>query len=93
MTSDRKNIGQLTIIKIAGAILGVTYSIIQVQYFGASREIEVYFAAVSVIYLVTSLAQSGQLTELFLTIFHKNLNKDGKVVAKTCLSVVHIIRF
>ena len=53
------------------SLLGLLYSIIQVHYFGASRTIEIYFAAQSLVYLVTSLTQSGQLAEVFLPEYHK----------------------
>ena len=57
-------------LKFIAALLGVGYSILQVRYFGASRTIEVYFAAQSLVYLVTSLTQSGQLAEIFLPEYH-----------------------
>ncbi len=58
-------------LKFIAALLGVAYSILQVRYFGASRTIEIFFAAQSLIYLVTSLTQSGQLAEIFLPEYHK----------------------
>ena len=58
-------------LKFISALLGVLYSILQVRYFGASRTIEIYFAAQSLVYLVTSLTQSGQLAEIFLPEYHK----------------------
>lgn len=88
MSSVRKSIGQLTLLKIGGAILGVIYSILQVRYFGVSREIELYFAASSVLYLITSLAQSGQLAELFLPVYHDKLRISGRQDADKCFSVV-----
>jgi len=65
-------------LKLITSLLGLGYSILQVRYFGASRTIEIYFAAQSLIYLVTSLTQSGQLAEIFLPEFHKlNAIKKG----------------
>ncbi|MCK0132265.1 hypothetical protein MWU59_12205 [Flavobacteriaceae bacterium F08102] len=65
-------------LKLLTAVLGLLYSILQVHYFGASRTIEIYFAAQSLVYLVSSLTQSGQLAEVFLPIFHKlNVIKKG----------------
>ncbi|MFT4800291.1 MAG: putative peptidoglycan lipid II flippase [Flavobacteriaceae bacterium] len=65
-------------LKLITSLLGLVYSILQVRYFGASRTIEVYFAAQSLIYLVTSLTQSGQLAEIFLPEYHKlNTIKKG----------------
>ncbi|MDY7394203.1 lipid II flippase MurJ [Aureibaculum sp. 2210JD6-5] len=65
-------------LKLVSSLLGLLYSIIQVHYFGASRTIEIYFAAQSLVYLVTSLTQSGQLAEVFLPEYHKlNTIKAG----------------
>ena len=58
-------------LKFIAAPLGLAYSILQVRYFGASRTIEIFFAAQSLVYLVTSLTQSGQLAEIFLPEYHK----------------------
>jgi putative peptidoglycan lipid II flippase len=66
-------------LKLITAILGVFYSILQVRLFGASREIEVYFGALSLAYLVTSLTQSGQLAEIFLPEYHKLKVKSNKI--------------
>ncbi|RPD91722.1 hypothetical protein EGM88_14375 [Aureibaculum marinum] len=65
-------------LKLIASLLGLAYSILQVKYFGASRTIEIYFAAQSLVYLVTSLTQSGQLAEIFLPEYHKlNTIKNG----------------
>ncbi len=65
-------------LKLLASLLGLFYSILQVHYFGASRTIEIYFAAQSLVYLVTSLTQSGQLAEVFLPEYHKLNNiKEG----------------
>jgi len=58
-------------LKLIASFLGIIYSVIQVRYFGASRTIEVYFAAQSLVYMVMSLTQSGQLAEVFLPEYHK----------------------
>jgi len=65
-------------LKLLTSLLGLGYSILQVRYFGASRTIEIFFAAQSLIYLVTSITQSGQLAEIFLPEYHKlNAIKSG----------------
>ena len=74
-------------LKFISSVLGVLSSIITVRLFGASRLIEVYFAAQSLVYLVTSLTQSGQLAEIFLPEYHKLKVKSGKL-AFIGLSVV-----
>ena len=82
-----KDILSLFSLKLITSVLGVLYSILQVRYFGASRTIEIYFAAQSLIYLVTSLTQSGQLAEIFLPEFHK-LNTIKKGLGFKGLSIV-----
>ncbi len=74
-------------LKFIASLFGLLYSILQVRYFGASRTIEVYFAAQSLIYLVTSLTQSGQLAEIFLPEYHK-LNTISRKLGFQGLNVV-----
>ncbi|AZQ44698.1 lipid II flippase MurJ [Nonlabens ponticola] len=57
--------------KFLSALLGIGYSILQVYYFGSSRSIEIFFAAQSLVYVITSLTQTGQLAEVFLPVYHK----------------------
>jgi len=73
-----KTLLKLFSLKLISSLLALTYSILQVQYFGTSRTIEIYFAAQSLVYLVTSLSQGGQLAEVFLPEYHKlNAIKNG----------------
>lgn len=65
-----KTLLKLFSLKFIASLLGLVYSIIQVRYFGASRSIEVFFAAQTMVYLVTSLTQSGKLAEIFLPVYH-----------------------
>lgn len=74
-------------LKLVTSFLGLLYSILQVRTFGASRTIEVYFAAQSIVYLITSLTQSGQLSEFFLPEYHK-LNKIKPKLGFTGLNIV-----
>ncbi|WP_026776864.1 murein biosynthesis integral membrane protein MurJ [Polaribacter sp. Hel_I_88] len=82
-----KTILKLFSLKLVTSILGVFYTVLQVRYFGASRIIEVYFAAQSLVYLVTSIVQSGQLSEVFLPEYHK-LNSITKGLGFKGLNVV-----
>jgi putative peptidoglycan lipid II flippase len=74
-------------LKLLASLLALAYSILQVRYFGTSRTIEIFFAAQSLIYLVTSLTQSGQLAEIFLPEFHK-LDKIKKGLGFKALNIV-----
>ena len=64
--SNKKAVRNLTIIKIISALIGVLYSVSQIHIFGADRIVEVFFAAQAVVYLIMSLTQSGQLSEILL---------------------------
>lgn len=66
-----KNLLNLFSLKLIASILGLVSSIITVRLFGASRVIEIYFVAQTLVYLVASLTQSGQLAEVFLPEFHR----------------------
>lgn len=82
-----KIIAKIFSFKLITSFLALAYSVIQVRYFGASRIIEIYFAAQSLIYLVTSMTQSGQLAEIFLPEFHK-LNSIKKGIGFDALNIV-----
>lgn len=64
--SGSKSIKRLTIINIAVSLLGICYSLMQASMYGVSREIEVFYAASTLVYVVMSLSQTGQLGEIFL---------------------------
>ncbi len=82
-----KVILKLFSLKLIGSILAVLYSILQVRYFGATRGIEIYFAAQSLVYLVSSLSQGGQLAEIFLPEY-LNLNQIRSNLGFSALNVV-----
>lgn len=82
--SEKKSIGAMTILNIVGAVIGVINSIVVVQYFGVSREIEVYFAAIGMQMTITGLMQTGQLAEAFLPAYmtiREDRNKDDAFAA------------
>ena len=83
-----RSLGNLTVLKLIGAVLGILYSIIQVRYFGTDRIIEVFFAAQTVVYLVTSLTQSGQLAEVYLPIYLRLKEESGLAVASSSFSSI-----
>lgn len=88
MNRSVRIISGLTGLKILGAIAGILYSVIQVKYFGTDRVIEIYFAAQSVIYLLQSLTQSGQLAEIFLPIYLKLKKEHDPQTAHRAYSVI-----
>ena len=87
MGSNLKAIGWLTGLKVAGAVAGLLYAVLRVRYFGAARDIEVFFAAQSIVYLVSSLTQSGQLSEVFLPVYVQLREQVSRRAAQAALSV------
>lgn len=83
-----KKIVSLSGLRMVYAIFGLAYSILQVRIFGTSREVEVFFVANTVTYMVISLTQSGQLTEFFLPIYLSIKVKHGKAAAHRAFSVL-----
>ncbi|MCG8326134.1 MAG: hypothetical protein MI974_00555 [Chitinophagales bacterium] len=83
-----RSIGILTLIKIVSAFLSIVYSIIQVNLFGTSKDIETYFAATAVLMIIFSLSQSGVLAEIFLPKYHQLKEEYGQEVATQAFSVV-----
>ena len=88
MNGEARTIGVLTLLKIAGALAAILYSVFQVRYFGTDREIEVFFAAQAVLYMVVSLSQSGQLAEVFLTEYIGLRERFDVTTAHRALSVL-----
>ncbi|MGH2648430.1 MAG: murein biosynthesis integral membrane protein MurJ, partial [Ginsengibacter sp.] len=83
-----KKIFGLSGLRIVYAVLGLAYSILQVRIFGTSRLVEVFFVANSVVYLVTSLTQSGKLSEFFLPVYMGIKTNHGKEAAHRAFSVL-----
>ena len=83
-----KKVFGLSGLRIVYSILGLTYSVLQVRIFGTSRAVEVFFVANAVTYLVTSLTQSGQLSEFFLPVYLSIKAKEGKKAAYRAFSVL-----
>lgn len=83
-----KKIAGLSGLRVIYAVFGLAYSIIQVRLFGTSRLVEIFFVANTVASLVTSLTQSGQLSEFFLPIYLSLRVNQGKDVAHRAFSVL-----
>jgi putative peptidoglycan lipid II flippase len=88
MSKSIKIVGGLTALKLAGAIVGICYMILQVRYFGTAHEVEIFFAAQSVVYVIISLTQSGQLTEVYLPEYLKLKNNYSHEAAYRSYSVL-----
>ena len=61
-----KVFSELIGLKLFSAVLSVLYGVLQIKYFGSTGTMDAYFIAFSLIYIVTSSIQGGQMTEFML---------------------------
>lgn len=66
-----KSIGLISILNFAGVLASVASTLVIAYLFGVSRQVEVFFAASQVFTVFVTLAQTGQLTEAFIPVFHR----------------------
>jgi putative peptidoglycan lipid II flippase len=85
--SSGRSIGVLASVNVVGAVVGVTSSIVIAHVFGTSRVLEIYFAAATLLHLVHSLSQTGQIGDVFLPIYHRIRHEDGVAEAHRAFSV------
>lgn len=86
--SETRSISVMTILGIVNGVLGVAHSAILAYYFGTTREIEIYFAALTVIGIVGEISQASLLAEIFLPIYHTLKHEHGKKTAFGAFSVI-----
>ena len=82
------SIGLLTVLNVAGFVGTLLYSILVAYFFGTSRGVQVFFAASGLQVSVLALSQTGQLSELFLPIYHRIREEAGKAQALIAFSVI-----
>ncbi len=79
-----RSIGIIGILNIIGGFVGLANTIVTAYYFGTSRQLEVYFAAVQLEQLLLSLTQGGQLVEIYLPIYLQlKINKSIEFAHRT----------
>jgi putative peptidoglycan lipid II flippase len=74
-------------LKFISTLLGLISSIITIRFYGAERVVDVFFAAQSLVFMVKSLSQTGQLSEFFLPIYH-NLKRVSLNLPFLALNVI-----
>ena len=85
---------RLTLYKLAAALLGLLYSVAQVRLFGATAQVDAFFVATSAVYMITSLAQGGQLAEVFLPEYLKlKVEKSPEMAHRLFSAVVNRLLF
>lgn len=83
-----KAIGALTILGLIGLILNVVYYILQVDYFGINRDIEIYFVALSLTGLGITALLAGQIGPLALPLYLDKKEMYGSKIADEIFSVI-----
>lgn len=86
--NTKKTIGIMAFLSAMGALAGVITSIIMANYFGTSRELEVYFAAISLLTVISSMSQANALGDIFLPQYHQLASELGKEQARRAFSVL-----
>lgn len=79
---------KLTGLKLIASTTGLLYYILQVRIFGATAEVDAFFVAISAVYMISSLVQSGQLSEVLLPEYLKQKSEFGDRGAHDLLSVI-----
>ena len=85
---DVKKLVSLTGLRLFASFLGIIYYIFQIKIFGTSPEIEIFFASSTIVYMLISLTQSGQLAEVLVPTYNKALKENGSQVANLFFSVI-----
>ena len=83
-----QSVSWLTFLNVFSAIFGVAQTIIVASLFGATRIIEVYFAATTFQLLLLSLTNSGQIGDLFTPLFHEVRTRHGEYEARRAFSAI-----
>lgn len=90
-----RSISIITVLNIGAAIVAIFNMAFIAHYFGASRSVEVYFAATALIAFVMTLSQTGQLAEILIPKFHQIKHSHGKIESykffNCCLNLLLIL--
>jgi peptidoglycan biosynthesis protein MviN/MurJ (putative lipid II flippase) len=86
--SESRSIRKMTVLNFVGALVGLINSVVITRFFGVSRDIEIYFAAVGMQAALTALMQTGQLSEAFLPVYLSIRAEQGKDAAQTAFSII-----
>lgn len=86
--SFSRSIGSLYVINIVNASVGVANLLVTSAFFGASRELELYFVASALQMSLMRLMMTGQLSEIFLPQYHEIKSSIDERAAHNAFSVL-----
>ncbi len=78
MSIQKKSVALLSILSLVSSLLGLVFSVVLARCYGVSRDVEIYFAASSLFFVIASLTQTGSITEIALPIYHRHVEEYGK---------------
>jgi putative peptidoglycan lipid II flippase len=76
-----RTFGSLAVLNVLSALVAVASTILIAYFFGTGRPVEVYLAAIGLYASVSSLAQTGQVSEVLLPSYHTVRESRGRVEA------------
>ena len=88
LPDSTRDIGKLGSIKFANGLLALVQSLIVVQIFGISREIEIYIAAMFSIGTIDRMFNVGSVNEILIPTYVR-LKEESQDVAMTSFSLVN----
>ncbi len=86
--SISKAIFSITGINVLGIGVAILNSMVLAQYFGTSREIEIYFSMTVLLQVIMKLSQGGEMSEIIIPIYHKYKETEGIHSAQNITSVI-----
>nr|WP_161501308.1 lipid II flippase MurJ [Rhodopirellula sp. SM50] len=87
-TLSIRSLGVLTSLGGLGALVGLVQTVVVAWIFGATRSIEIFFAATTFNTLLLQLASSGQVGDIFTPIFHAIQKQHGTDSARRAVSAM-----
>ena len=86
--SSSRQIFNLAIVNVAITVVGIITTTFTAWYFGATRDMDIWFAASACQQIILGLIQTGQLSEIFLPEYIRLRETKGREEAFACYSVV-----
>lgn len=87
-SGSTRSIGILTGLNLVGAVVRLASSVVIARLFGTSMEVAVYFGASTLLGMVVSLTQTGQLVEVLMPVYHQRKEEAGLESAHRAFAVV-----
>lgn len=83
-----RSIGIMTLLNVVGAVFAVANSMVLAFFFGASKDMAIFWAASRLQVNMVRLTQAGQLAEVFLPVYHKIRHDEGVEAARGAFAII-----